>query len=356
MGRSRGRIGGDNLRGNARPICRKLTGLAALAIALLTLQPVRAVAATSTLVLFDFGSFGTVQVDLFTQLTPQTVNNFLGNYVSTGAYTNTIIHRSFQPLKIIQGGGYDNTGAKLTAGASVPLEYAYPNLRGTIAMARTSDINSATREWFFNFKDNSTALGPTNGGGYTAFGQVVGPGMSVVDAIGNLPEFDLDGSGQTFDDVPLFNYTQTDYNNGVNALPHLVILQSVSIVKTHASFQNPYSNLDINNNNVVNANDAASVIQDLLLNGNHDLTATFGSEGNRMYLDVNGDGKVTAQDALQVVQAVLLSGGSASPASLMGEPMAAPLAVPEPSSLVLAAMATSALLGFGYRYRRRRAA
>jgi cyclophilin family peptidyl-prolyl cis-trans isomerase len=259
-------------------------------------------------------------------------------------------------LKIIQGGGYDNTGAKLPASAPVPLEYAYPNMRGTIAMARTQNVNSATREWFFNFKDNTTDLGPGNGGGYTAFGQVVGPGMSVIDAIGNLPEFDLDGAGQTFDDVPLFNYTQTDYNNGVNALPHLVILQSVSVVKTHASFQNPYNSLDINNNNSVNANDAANVIQALLLKGNHDLTATFGSEGNRLYLDVNGDGKVTAQDALQVVQAVLLSGASATPATFTAGPTAVPLAVPEPSSLALGALAASALLGVAWRKRRRRAA
>lgn len=358
MGRSTGGSGADVLRGNARRAGRRLRGLAALLILLLSLQPARSMAATSTLVLFDFGSFGTVQVDLFTQLTPLTVNNFLGNYVSTGAYSNTMIHRSFQPLKIIQGGGYDNTGVKLPASAPVNLEYSYPNLRGTIAMARTQDLNSATREWFFNFKDNSTALGPTNGGGYTAFGQVVGPGMSVIDAIGNLPEYDLDGSGATFDDVPLFNYTQTDYNNGVNALAHLVILNSVSVVKTHTSYQNPFNSLDTNNNNNVNANDAAVVIQDLLLNGIHDLTATFGSEGHRTYVDANGDGKVTAQDALLVVQAVLL-GGSASQASVMAEPMATPLAVPEPSSLALAAIAASALLAFGWRKRaagRRRAA
>jgi peptidyl-prolyl cis-trans isomerase A (cyclophilin A) len=339
--------------------------------------------------MFDFGSFGTVQVDLFTQLTPQSVNNFLGNYVSTGRYSNTMVHRVDTGLGVVQGGGFNSQAGNIVTASDpmIPLEYSHPNARGTIAMARTGEINSATSQWFFNTKDNSSTLGQSNGGGYTVFGQVVGSGMNVIDAIAAVPTF---AYSSPFNQVPLTNFTQQDKTNGVDPLPHIVPLQAVSVVKTHASFQNPYNHLDINNNNNVNANDAAGVIQDLLLNGNHDLTATFGSEGHRLYLDVNGDGKISAQDALQIVQAVLL-GGSASSAATLTDPRAEPLAtalvaeplatalvaeplatalvaeplatalvaVPEPTTLALAAVGAAALIGFGWRQgasARRRAA
>lgn len=373
MGRSTGGIAANVLRGISRRVGGRARGLVALSIVLLSLPAGQALGANSTLVMFDFGSFGTVQVDMFTQLTPQSVNNFLGRYVSTGRYSNTMVHRVDTGLGVVQGGGFNAQANTIVTVADpmVPLEYSHPNARGTLAMARTTDPNSATSQWYFNKNDNSTTLAPypdpdgpdgpkVASDGYTVFGQVVGPGMTVIDVIAAVPTFSTSTGNPLgpFTQVPATNYTQQDWNNGVNALPHFVLLQSVSIVKTHASFQNPYNRLDINNTNNVNASDALFVINDLLTNGNRDLIATFGSEGNRTYVDSNGDGKLNAQDVLLVVNA-LLFGGSASQASLTAEPMATPLAVPEPSSLALAAIATSALLGFGWRKRsagRRRAA
>jgi len=336
---------------------------------LFVVGPARAAAATSTLVMFDFGTFGTVQVDLFTQLAPQTVNNFLGNYVSTGAYSGTFIHRNYAPLNIVQGGGYPSAGGHgptphLTTAPPIPLEYAHPNMRGTIAMARTSVQNSATSEWFFNLQDNSTGLGPANGGGYAVFGQIVGPGLSVMDAINALPRFSKTFPGsQTVPALPLSdlplkgNITQAQVSAGVDLAANLVFLNSVSIVKTHAAYQNPFNFLDTNNSNSLTGNDAAVVIQDLLLNGIHDLTDAFGSTGHRAYVDVNGDGKISALDVAPIVQALLLGTGSASAALMMAEPMAMPMiAVPEPTSLLLAATAATGLIGFGHRRQRARRA
>ena len=153
-------------------------------------------AAASTLVGFNFNNLGTVYVDLWDDLTPLSVANFL-NYVNASAYSNTVIHRSTSlasaGIGIIQGGGFRYNDATksfsgLASSITVNNEYARANTRGTIAMARLQDINSASSQWFFNTTDNSTALGPQNTtfGPFTTFGWVVGPGMSVIDAINGL--------------------------------------------------------------------------------------------------------------------------------------------------------------------------
>jgi len=147
---------------------------------------------------------GKFNVELLANDAPQSVTNFL-SYVSAGSYSNTIFHRAAAlgggvANRIIQGGGYDPAGNAITTQPPIPLEYKLPNIRGTLAMARTSDVNSATSEWFFNVDDNTTVLGVGNGGGYAVFGRVVGSGMSVVDAIAALPTYN---AGGTFTSLPL---------------------------------------------------------------------------------------------------------------------------------------------------------
>ncbi|MEM7278056.1 MAG: peptidylprolyl isomerase [Pseudomonadota bacterium] len=172
---------------------------------------------------------GNFEVNLYDNTTPQTVANFL-NYVNNGRYTNTVIHRSV-PGFITQGGGftYDMTLPlnDVPAFPAVANEPELANVRGTIAMAKLgNDPNSATSQWFFNLADNTANLDVQNGE-FTVFGEVVGNGMDVVDAIAALPRFNF---GAPTDELPLRNYTQTDFNNNVSVDDtHLVIISAVVV-------------------------------------------------------------------------------------------------------------------------------
>lgn len=149
---------------------------------------------------------GKFNVELFPTAAPLSVTNFLG-YVSRGNYSNTVFHRSV-PSFVIQGGGFGSTTSLLPIATVAPiaLEYNLPNTRGTISMARTSELNSATSQWFISTVDNTTTLGQANGGGYAVFGRVLGTGMNVVDAIAALPIYYLGGG--PYGEVPLRNVFQ----------------------------------------------------------------------------------------------------------------------------------------------------
>jgi peptidyl-prolyl cis-trans isomerase A (cyclophilin A) len=101
------------------------------------------------------------------------------------------------------------------------------NVRGTIAMAKLSNSpNSATSQWFFNLADNTGNLDEQNGG-FTVFGEVVGDGMEVVDAIAALPTFDFGGATQ---ELPLQNFRQEDFDNDVPVGDNnLVIINMVQV-------------------------------------------------------------------------------------------------------------------------------
>ena len=116
--------------------------------------------------------------------------------------------------------------------------------------------------------------------------------MSVVDAIAALPTF---AYGSPFNQVPLQNFTQADFSNHVNPLPHVVVLSSVTVVKTHPSFQNPFLATDVNNDGSLKASDVAAINLDLLNNGFHNLTGPFSGTS---YLDVDGNGHVNLSDSL----------------------------------------------------------
>ncbi len=157
-------------------------------------------------------SLGTIDVEL-TSNAPQeqTVTNFL-KYVDRGDYNGSIIHRS-RPGFIVQGGGWtvrnNDAQAFTNTFPAIPLQTGLPNLRGTLAMARTSDPNSATSEWFFNLVDNRSTLDATGPGtGYAVFGQIVGSGgLQTIDAIAGLPTtttdtFPGDSGGQGQQPIP----------------------------------------------------------------------------------------------------------------------------------------------------------
>ena len=314
-----------------------------IALALLALA-CPATRAGGTLVQMNYAGLGSVQIDLFDDLSPLTVDNFVNRYAATGRYNDSMIHRVDTGLGVIQGGGFTKAAAAINTAADpmINLEYSRANTRGTIAMARSSNVNSAISQWFINTADNTTNLGTSNGGGYAVFGWVVGPGMGVVDAIAAIPTF---AYSSPFDQVPLQNFTQADFTGSVDPLPHVVVLSSVTVVKTHPSFQNPFLATDVNNDGSLKASDVAAVNLDLLKNGFHNLTGPFSGTS---YLDVDGNGRVNITDSLLTINALLK--GTTPQASPLAEPSASPLlAIPEPGSLTLGGLALLALTGYAAR-------
>jgi peptidyl-prolyl cis-trans isomerase B (cyclophilin B) len=129
-------------------------------------------------------NMGDIVVELNPTAAPVTVRNFLA-YVKSGFYNGTIFHRVIKNF-MIQGGGYNQKFRKKKTRKAIKLEAqnGLSNLRGTIAMARTQNPNSATSQFFINVKDNKNL--DSYGGGYAVFGKVI-RGMNVVDAIRKLP-------------------------------------------------------------------------------------------------------------------------------------------------------------------------
>ncbi|GAB4527122.1 MAG: peptidylprolyl isomerase [Amphiplicatus sp.] len=133
---------------------------------------------------------GDIMVELYPDKAPATVENFL-RYAKDGHYDRTLVHRVVSGF-VIQGGGYSRLFTERPTRDPIPYEgdNGLKNERGTIAMARTDDPNSAAAQWFINLADNPkldhrvTDLGPIYG--YTVFGRVI-EGMDVVDAIGAVP-------------------------------------------------------------------------------------------------------------------------------------------------------------------------
>jgi peptidyl-prolyl cis-trans isomerase A (cyclophilin A) len=131
-------------------------------------------------------SLGDIRIALDEAKAPVTVKNFL-TYVRAGHYDGTIFHRVI-PNFMIQGGGMDGLMTEKPTRAPIKNEAANKlrNDRGTIAMARTADPNSATSQFFINVKNNASLDYGVGGAGYAVFGNVVG-GMDVVDRIVNVP-------------------------------------------------------------------------------------------------------------------------------------------------------------------------
>ena len=130
-------------------------------------------------------SMGAIVLELDAAKAPKTVANFV-EYVKAGHYNGTVFHRVIDGF-MIQGGGMDASMNERPTRAPIPLESrnGLVNARGTVAMARTMDPNSATAQFFINVADNSflNHTAPTaSGWGYAVFGKVVS-GNVVVDKI-----------------------------------------------------------------------------------------------------------------------------------------------------------------------------
>ena len=128
---------------------------------------------------------GDIEVELFDEKAPVSCENFR-QYARDGFFANTIFHRVI-PNFMIQGGGMDENMAQEKTRDSIKNEAdnGEANRRGTLAMARTGEIDSATAQFFINLSDNDFLNHGGRDFGYAVFGKVV-EGMDVVDAIGTV--------------------------------------------------------------------------------------------------------------------------------------------------------------------------
>jgi cyclophilin family peptidyl-prolyl cis-trans isomerase len=132
-------------------------------------------------------SKGTIELVLDEVKAPISVQNFI-SYVNKGHYDGTIFHRVI-PGFMIQGGGFtaDMNQKPTDKPIAIESQNGLKNTRGSIAMARTSDPNSATSQFFINVKDNANLDYPSfDGHGYAVFGKVT-KGLDIVDAIVGVP-------------------------------------------------------------------------------------------------------------------------------------------------------------------------
>lgn len=211
-------------------------------------------------------NFGNFQMELLPADAPKTVANFL-SYVDSGAYTNTIFHRSV-PGFVVQTGGFTTSSTTFSSpqqfstiptNAAVQNEFKLSNTIGTVAMAKLgNDPNSATDQWFINLGDNSSNLDSQNGG-FTVFAKVLGNGMQVANTIAGLTATNVDpnNANSPFTAVPLGPNNQ------------LAVISSITVDSVDGT-----------------------VFSDTNANGTQD-TGEAGVAGRTVYVDVHGTGTAT---------------------------------------------------------------
>ncbi|MCI0683759.1 MAG: peptidylprolyl isomerase [Gemmataceae bacterium] len=183
---------------------------------------------------------GTFDLELFDRDAPRTVTNFL-NYVTDGDYANAIFHRRANSPFVLQGGGfmYVNNGGNtslpgIAADPSVANERDAtnrPNVRGTIAMAK-STADNATNQFYFNIGNNSVGDAvnlddANNTGGFTVFGRVVEGDMSLLDQLAAIP---TSPRGGVFDEIPLDNFTGATFPDDLER-DDLIVINSITVLR-----------------------------------------------------------------------------------------------------------------------------
>lgn len=169
-------------------------------------------------------SSGDIVVELYPEKAPKSVDNFL-QYVRVGQYTGTIFHRVI-PGFMVQGGGFDSNLTEKSTRAPIPLEAnnGLLNERGTLAVARTANPNSATAQFFINLRDNPSLNAPKpDGYGYAVFGRVVS-GMDVVDSIATVATTTVRG----YANVPISPITITSASVDTTPIRTVVVSNSAS--------------------------------------------------------------------------------------------------------------------------------
>ena len=142
-------------------------------------------------------NLGNIKIELYDDKAPVTVKNFK-SYVNSQFYSGTIFHRVI-PGFMIQGGGFDSNMKEKATQPSIVNEASngLKNARGTLAMARTNDPNSASSQFFINVANNDFLNKAAGNPGYAVFGKVT-EGLDIVDKIVNTPT----GTVGMYQDVP----------------------------------------------------------------------------------------------------------------------------------------------------------
>lgn len=278
-----------------------------ISILLLCLSAVFANLALAGTIVRVSTSIGDYSIELLDELAPATVANFL-NYVNRDDYNGTYLHRVVDNF-VVQGGGYRFQlfvgPIEVPTDPPVVNEFGVSNTRGTVAMAKVDgDPNSATNQWFVSLADNSTNL-DSNNGGFTVFGNVLGDGMIILEAIDELPILSLGTKAPStpfFTEVyenPLdFVYMNVEVVQRFSAAPHLyesgsgLLITSVSVNDGEEIVSLNFSTVDSMSEVIIEAN-LESVIP---RKGNFDGMATFSTSDSRLRipeLEVNLNGSVS---------------------------------------------------------------
>jgi len=262
---------------------------------------------------------GNIDVRLFDALTPLSIANFQ-NYATSNRYDSTFIHRVPQlPTGgtsdfVVQGGGFKLNNSifaatGITTDAPIGNEFHVSNVRGTLSFAKNS--LGATSQWFFNIGDNSFL----DAQDFTAFGRVVGNGMTVVDAINDLTTANAsvaqNAPGEDFDEIPVYDINKVVSQNDVKN-DDAVIVQDVRTLNIPAG--------DYNFDGKVDGADLAV------------WRAGYGST-TKAEADGNGNGVVDGDDFMIWQRTV---------GQNFGTPAA--VAIPEPAAATLALFSAAALL------------
>lgn len=173
-----------------------------------------------------------INVKMYTD-TPLTVANFK-SYADIGAWDTTFFHRSTRDatsnLQVIQGGGFNvnsqNQIGSVVQKTGIGLELKHSNVAYTLAMARTSDVNSNTNQWFFNVNDN-TAL-DTIGGGYTVFG--IASDKASQKVIASINALTIRQGDPTNPNSPFNELPSSDAKGAIDVPKDLVTVQRVAML------------------------------------------------------------------------------------------------------------------------------
>ena len=227
---------------------------------------------------------GDVNIELLDSTAPQTVANFF-NYVNANRYSDTIFHRLVMDpsLKILQGGDFkfDATAKSFSEIAKDPTikdEFGLPNTAGTISMAKTGAVNSASNQFFFNLDDNSTTLDPAHqtNGGFTVFGKLLSAAdTAVVNDLAGTPVKDESATNSNFATLPLQNYspaTGTTFPSNVTA-DNLLHITSVETIQQDEKLT--YSVVSVKDQN----GDPTSLVTPTITNNRLSLAFASGQRG-----------------------------------------------------------------------------